>query len=650
MSAKSRSSKKPSPASTARGPTTARAAVRAAPSAWPAWLAGAALVLLTLAAYSASIGNGFIWDDDFYVTDNLTLRSFDGLRRIWVEPGAVPQYYPLTHTSFWVEYHLWELHAPGYHAVNVALQALAAVLVWRLLVRLSVPGAWLAAAIFAVHPVEVESVAWITERKNVLSLVLALAGMLAYLRFAPPEEETPLAGRAAARPPWRWYALALALFVAALLAKTVTVSLPAVLLVMYWWKRGRIGLVDVAPLVPFFVVGAAMAGVTVWMEKSTVRAVGEDWNLSAIERMLVAGRALWFYAGKLVWPAELNFFYHRWKVDPYQWWQYVFPAAAVAVIVGPWLARRRIGRGPLAAALVFAGVLVPALGFFDVYPFRYSYVADHFQYHASIALIALAAAGGATWYARTRPPPKLAATATVAGVLVALGALTWQRTRDYKDFMTLFQDIVAKDPESWIGHNNLGVVYLNRGHVVQAIPHFEEAIRLRPDYTETYNNLALALADQGEYAEAIERLEEALRLKPDDYNAHNNVAWILVTCPESLRDPARAVAMAREAVRLAPGAGACFSTLGVALYRAGDWQGAADALKKSISLRLDEDPTDYLFLAMALSKLGETAEARRAYDQGATLSRTKLGDAETRGFLNEAAKTLGLEPPLRITR
>ena len=246
------------------------------------------------------MSGGFIWDDDDYVQDNLTLRSLAGLGQIWFQPGATRQYYPLVHTTYWLEYRLWDLNPTGYHVVNVILHALSAVLVWRLLIRLKVPGAWAAAALFALHPVHVESVAWITERKNTLSGAFYLSAAWAYLRY----EE--------ARSP-RLYWAALLLFAAALLSKTVTCTLPAALLLVLWWKGQRPMRRTAVTLVPFFALGVAMSGVTVWMEKHSVGAWGPEWDLSLVERGLIAGRALWFYAAKLLVPLNLTFIYPRWK-------------------------------------------------------------------------------------------------------------------------------------------------------------------------------------------------------------------------------------------------------------------------------------------------------------------------------------------------
>src|SRR5437870_3711674 len=371
-----------------------------------------ALVLLVVATYLPALRAGFIWDDDAYVTANATLRSFDGLRRIWLEPGAVPQYYPLTFTSLWLDYHLWGLHPLGYHLVNVLLHAANAILVWLVGRRLALPGAWFAAAVFAVHPVHVESVAWVTERKNVLSGALYLAAFLAYLRAA--------GGARGA------YGLALGLFVGALLAKTVTCTLPVVLLLVLWWRNGR---VDVAPLLPFFVLGAAAGFVTAWTEGHHVGATGELWRLSLPDRCLIAGRALWFYAAKLAWPHPLAFIYARWHVDAAVWWQYLFPLAAAATVAALHLARGRIGSGPLVAALCYVATLAPAPGFVNVYPMRYSFVADHFHYLASLPPIALAAAG-----ATRLPRPQVIG----AGVLLALGTLAWRQALVYRDAETIW--------------------------------------------------------------------------------------------------------------------------------------------------------------------------------------------------------------------
>ena len=501
------------------------------------WAGALALLALVLVAYAPALDAGFVWDDDDYVTANTTLRSVDGLARIWAEPGAVPQYYPLAFTSLWLDYRLWGLRPFGYHLVNVLLHGVNAVLLWRLLGVLAVPGAWLGAAVFAVHPVHVESVAWVTERKNVLSGALYLAAFLAYLRFAPP-------GGGSVRPPAvRAYAAALGLFVLAMLSKTVTCTLPAALLLVLWWKRPRLAARDVLPLLPFFGVGLGLAAVTIWMEKHHVGARGVDWALSAVDRGLIAGRALWFYLGKLVWPAPLVFNYPRWRIDAGVWWQYVFPLGAAAAGTALFAARRRIGTAPLVAALFFAVTLLPALGFVDVFPMRYSFVADHFQYLASIGPIALAAALGTV---ATRGPDARDVRRLGGGaVVLVLAALTWRQAHAYRDLRTLWTDTLAKNPGSWMAHNNLGLMLAGEGRLDDAIDHYRAALRIRADDAFARNNLGYALAMQGHLDAAVPELVEAVRIEPANAEARSNLGNVLMATGRV----EEAIAQYREALR-----------------------------------------------------------------------------------------------------
>ncbi len=483
-------------------------------------LGASLIVLLTLLVYIPAMRGGYIWDDEAHITNNSNLRSLPGLQRIWFELGAVPQYYPMVHTSFWIEYHLWQLHPLGYHLVNVLLHALNAILLWLLLRYLSIPGAWLAAAIFALHPVHVESVAWVTERKNVLSGFFYLSSILAYLRFLDLHSSN--SGRL-----WRFYTIALVLYLGALLSKTVACTMPAVILLLIWWKRDRIQWPDIVALIPFFVVGAALGLTTVWMEKHNVGAQGAAWALSFIDRCLIAGRALWFYAGKLVWPYKLTFIYPRWQIDSAIWWQYLFPLAAVAVILALWLLRNRIGKGPLVAVLFFGTTLFPALGFFDVYPMQFSFVADHFQYLASIGLIVLAVAGLASFFRRLGPWQNIIGYAACLVGLSFLGVLTWQQGNIYKDRETLWLDTIAKNPKAWIAHNNLGVFLKNQGKLEEAIYHWNRVVEIKPDHEKAFNNLGVAFVRQDKFQEAVDHYERAIQIKPDFADAHNNLGVAL---------------------------------------------------------------------------------------------------------------------------
>jgi tetratricopeptide (TPR) repeat protein len=493
-------------------------------------LALAGLVFLTLLAYLPALGNGFVWDDDEYVTHSHFIHDLDGLRRSWTEPAATLQYYPLVRTSFWLEHKLWGLAPMGYHATNILLHALNALLLWVLLRRLQVPGAWLAAALFAVHPVHVESAGWITERKNVLSAAFYLGSMIAACRFLGIDA----AAARADRRPWRAYALACLLYGLALLSKTVTVTLPAALMVLLWWRRptfGRRELRQVVWLSPMLAVGASLGALTVWLEQTAVGAAGQAWALTPVDRVLVAGRALWFYLGKLVLPYPLAFFYRRWTIDARQAAQFAWPVAFLALGIALFLMRRRLGKGPLAALLLFAGTLVPALGFFNVYPQRFSFVADHFQYLASAAIFTLMAAAAAVLCERLRVPvvpldgrpvPSRALLARVGlpgAVLLSLLVLSAERNLAFKSRLTLWQDTVAKTPSSSTAQNNLGQALLDLGRYDEAVPPLEASIRLSPagEAAMPHMNLGIIHERRGEMKEAEERLRLALRINPTSF-------------------------------------------------------------------------------------------------------------------------------------
>ncbi len=479
---------------------------------------------------------GFIWDDDAHVTQNPCLRTGEGLYRIWFEPGAVQQYYPLTYTVFWLEYHLWHLQPFGYHLVNLLLHAFNAILLWRVLGWLVIPRAWFAAAIFALHPVHVESVAWISELKNVLSGFFYLAAILAYIRFAGLDldhrddhavAESPSSKSNDGR--WRFYITALSLFLCALLSKTITCSLPVAILLLLWWKRDRLVWREMAPLLPFFILGAALGLATPWIEKRHYIDVGgsPDWTLSLLDRCLIAGRALCFYAAKLFWPDKLTFIYPRWQIDVGIWWQYLFPFAVLIVLIILWFFRRKIGKAPLVAVAFSIMTLAPALGFFDIYPMRYTFVADHYQYLASTGLIGLFCVMmsiGFRWCGRRQ---KSAESIAWSALLFILGMLVWRQGHVYKDVETLWKDTVTKNPGCWLAHDHLGVMLLRTGQLEKAGQRFSRALQLNPGYREAHHNLGIVLLQQGKIEEAIIRFTTALKLRPNFPEAHSDLAVAL---------------------------------------------------------------------------------------------------------------------------
>lgn len=456
------------------------------------------LLAAVATAYVPSYQGAFIWDDDRHVSENVLLRSPEGLRSIWLDIGATPQYYPLTHTSFWIEWQLWGANVVGYHVVNVMLHAIASLLIVGLMRRWQIPGAWLAGFVFALHPLHVESVAWISERKNTLSMVFGLAMLLVY----------PLDGLQRDHR-LRWV-MALILFLLAVLSKTVVGVLVAVVLVVIWWKRGRIRWDDIRPLIPFLSIAIAAAILTGGMERRVVGAEGADWSLSLIERTLIAGRAVWWYAVKLIYPSGLAFSYPRWIVDVADWRYWAGLISAIGLVAMAMVMQRRIGRGVAASLLIFGGVLFPALGFFNLFPHRYSFVADHFQYHANVALIALLCAGLMMLASRV---PRWAGWSWTIVLLSMLWVLTFQQAKIYENQLTLWRDTIARTPTSWLAHYNLAV-HLTRtsdraADWHEALQLLDRTQQLRPQHDGVDWARATVLSKVGRVDDAVQAYQRA---------------------------------------------------------------------------------------------------------------------------------------------
>jgi tetratricopeptide (TPR) repeat protein len=568
---------------------------------------GVLLVAVLIFVYLPALNGGLVWDDDGHVT-RPELQSWRGLGRIWFQLGATQQYYPLLHSAFWLEHQLWGDAVLNYHLTNLALHAVSAILLVLLLRRLELPGPWIAAFLFALHPVSVESVAWISEQKNALSTVFYLGSALAYLRFDKTQIRSD-------------YLTALALFVAALLSKSVTATLPAALLVVLWWKRGRLDLKrDVQPLAPWLVLGIASGAFTAWVERRYIGAQGGTFSLTLLQRVLVAGRVTWFYLAKLIWPANLMFVYPRWNVDPRVWWQWTFPLGALLLAAALWVLARRgtgtVSRGPLAAFLLFAGTLFPVMGFLNVYPFVFSFVADHFQYQASLGILVLAACGVA-WAARK---------AAVLPVLVVapLTFLSWNHSAVFRDAETLYTDTLARNPESWMAHTNLGLLQSReRGRSMEAISHLEEAVRLNPDSSETHLNLGVMLSDMaGRSSNAIAEYRTALRLNPNYTVAHNDLGNALADTPGGTLE---AISEYQAALRLDPNYAEAHNNLGSTLST---MPGRSEEALKEFEAAVSDNPNlaeAQANLGTALAKLPGRAEEAVPHLQTALQLRPDMG-------------------------
>lgn len=476
---------------------------------------------MVLAANLPSLQNGFVWDDAQNVINNEQLHSWGGLWRIWTDPHATQQYYPLVQTSWWIETQLWGTVPWHFHVGNIALHALAALLLWACLRVLALPGGWLAASLFALHPVQVESVAWITERKNVLCGVFFFAAAYCLLRvlFVAPE--------AARKSQRAWYVAGLLLFACAMFSKTVACTLGVSLLVLVWWKRGAItrrDLLLIAPLIPF---GAALGLFTAHLERVHAGAQGATWAFSFAERCLIAGRALVFYLQSLVWPGERVFIPPRWNIDAGDPVQYAYPLAVVVLLAVLWRLRASIGRGPLAAALIYGATLFPALGFFNVYSFRFSFAYDHFQYLAVPVPIALFSAAITQRVRAAAAAPQAVAIMVAAVTLGACGALTWSQSCIYLNPETLWRHTLRYNPDCWLGHRNLANAALAAGRTDEAINELRAALRLDPSDAEGHNNLGVAYGWKGKRDESIAEFRRALAVNPQFLPTYRNLAIAL---------------------------------------------------------------------------------------------------------------------------
>jgi len=475
------------------------------------WLAGAAIVAVTLAVYIPAVNAGFFSDDEWLLHGSPAIKADDGLLCFWFpwvqapEGYKVPDYWPLTWTSLWVEWRMWGMAPAGYHVTNILLHAAAALLAWRVLVRLGVPGAWLAGGLFAVHPVNVESVAWISERKNTLAMVFYLLTALAYLRC----------DRGARR---GWYAACLVFFALSLLSKTAVVMLPVALLIVTWWRRGRLGLRDLALAAPMLAMSLALGIVTIIFDRAMIgdtiiRPEG------VADRIAASGWIAWFYLYKAVVPMGLSLIYTRWRVDGSTAAAYVPLVLLAGCFAALWLVRGTRWPRPLLVGLgCFIVILLPLLGLIDDPYWTFSLVADRHQYFALVAVVALAGAGAAKLIGRAGTWRRRAGVPVVLAVVVALTALTWHRAALFADHEALWRDTLAKNPDAWAPRSSLVVILREQGRIDEMIALCEDSV-----------------AHGGRY----------------ESRALNDLAWLLAAWPdEAVRDGPRAVRLAERAAEL----------------------------------------------------------------------------------------------------
>jgi tetratricopeptide (TPR) repeat protein len=590
------------------------------------------LMAVTIFVYRPAWNGGFLWDDDVYITNNELLTAPDGLRRIWFSLDSPSQYFPLVYTTFRTEHALWGLNPTGYHWVNLVLHISNALLVWLVLARLNVPGAWLAGAIFALHPVQVESVAWITERKNVLMGFFFLLTLVAWIAFVD--------GKAKRR--WLFYGLGLILYLFALSAKTTACTLPAALFLILWLQHKRIDWKRIVQIIPFLVLGIAMGVLAMWWERyhqGTSRAVFTF--LSPIERFLVASRAVWFYLSKLVWPSNLTFIYPRWDVAPTHLLNYVWPLVGVIVCAAIYFLRRYLGRGVEVAAAFFVATLSPVLGFIMLYTFRYTFVADHYQYLACIGPIALASAGLIN-LADTFKNCRILILGVALFVPAALATLTWRQAAIYGNIETLWRTTLARNPSCWMAHNNLGIVLFGKGQLDDAIAHYRTTLEMQPNFWDADYNLGSALLGKGQVDEAIFYCDKAVRMQPNDPDAQVALANALL----QKRRIDDAIAHYQKAVAIRPDYFLARYGLGHALLEKGKLDAAIEHSRAALLIQ-PNDADCHTVLAIALDEKGQSAEAIEHYEKALEISPQSVSALNNLAWLLAAGSSASLRNGIR---
>jgi protein O-mannosyl-transferase len=636
------------------------------------WFWALLLIAFVFIAYTQVFRAGFIWDDESHLTRNPCVVGPLGLKEIWTTTQAV--YYPLVLTTFWALHKFFGLNPLPYHLLNISFHVASAILLWRILQLLRVRGAWLGAALWALHPVMVQSVAWVTELKNTQSCVFYLLSILFFLKW---EDQ----GEAVSRPSERRtgdrcslvFGLSLLFFLLATLSKTSVVMLPFVLALCVWWMRGRIRWRDTLALAPFGLISVVASAWTIWEQRFHARAVGPDWVQTFPERLIIAGKAIWFYLGKLAWPHPLIFIYPRWDVDSSKVVAYLPLLAAIAGLLALWFIHAKWGCALFFAAAYYVVSLFPVLGFFSVYFFRYSFVSDHFQYLASMGPLALIGAGIAILlgrFCKTRadfvshpdavprsgstiatPRRRLVLSAGLCGILlVSIGFLTWRQTAEYRDLFALYTATLQKNPDCWMAHYNLGIVLSGQGEADQAIDHYRRAVALRPDYAEAHYNLGRLLVEHGQLNDAIAHYEKAAAINPADAEAQNNLGVTLF----GIGRTDDASAHYQKALEIRPDYAEASCNLANALIAKDDFDGAIARYKACLAAIPDQEEAQYN-LASALLRRGRTDEAIIQYqkvlqmnpesaDAHANLGIAWLAKGRVRDAMEEYTKALQISP------
>jgi tetratricopeptide (TPR) repeat protein len=563
------------------------------------------LFLAVVLTYAPVWHAGFIWDDDGILTANPCIVGPLGLKDIWTTTMSQSDVAPLTRSTFWLEHKLWGLAPQPYHVVNVLLHGLCAILLWRVLLSLRVRGAWFGAALWALHPVEAESVAWVAEMKNTESCVFFLLAILFFVDWARSRSSDD--GFMMDRD----YALTLLFSALALLCKASTVILPVVFCLCTWWLEGRWRWRNLLAAVPVLLMGIALSLVSMVGQKEQMATLAVlHGTRSWLERILTAGDAVWFYLGKLLAPYPLVNVYPQWDIDAGQWVSYL-PLAGLILVI--FLLRQL--RGPCARSVLFAGAyfliaLLPVLGLAENTIFLYAPVFDHLQYLASMGPLALAGAGVAWLGDRAQPQMRWMVSGFYGAVVLLYATLSWHRAWIFSSSERLWADTLAKNPGSWVAHYNLGDALTARGETAAALVEFQAALDLRPIFPEAYNRIGEKLAQAGKMDEAISCFHQVLTIAPGNYDTQ----WDLGNALMQKGKVDEAILCYRNALKIKTDDDWTHIDLGVALAQEGHLDEAIAEYRKGLALNPGVAMSHFNF-ANALAQRGRTDEAISEYER-----------------------------------
>jgi len=540
---------------------------------------GGILFILILFVYFPALNAEFIWDDNDHLTENPHMEDVQGLIRIWTTPAAV--YYPLVLTSFWIMRRIWDLNPFPYHLLNILLHFASAIVLWFILTKLKIKGGWFAAALFALHPVHVESVAWITELKDTQSGLFYLLSLLAFIHYYSPLQESFSCSRDISSHKMRWYIVSLFLFLLALLSKTSTVMMPVVLILILWWMNQSYSLKNIKLTLPYFALAILLSFWTILEQLRFAGAVGPEWSLGILDRTFIAARAIWFYLGKLIIPYPLIFIYPRWVLDRgIILWSIPLISLVLCFALLIWK-RNGWGRAPLLAFLYFCASLFPVLGFFNMYFTRFSFVCDHFQYLASIGPLILFASGIARLVSLVKNKERILKGLVYGLILLILGVLSWKQTHIYKDKETLWRDTVKKNPKAWLAYNNLGEELARQGNMDEAFQCFTRAYELNNAYEAACYNLGTFALRQNDYEKAVFYFNRTINVRWNYPEAHNNLGNAL-TRAGRLEE---AVKCYKDAITIDPKAADPYFNLGNTSFRQGRFNEAIEYYTKALEIK-----------------------------------------------------------------